>query len=961
MEQKVIATVTPIKSENDNRDYRIVTLANKLDVMLVSDPTTDKAAVGMDVLVGHFQDPAELPGLAHFCEHMLFLGTEKYPDESAYGEFLNSHGGSSNAFTSTENTNYFFDISHEYLKDAMDRFAQFFIAPLFTEDATDRELNAVDSENAKNLQNDTWRKYQLLKSTSNPAHPFSKFATGNKNTLYEVPKKNGINVRDSLLKFHAQYYSANVMKLCVVGKEPLDTLQEWVVSMFSGIKNTERAKYAKMEEPCFSSKELGFQYSIVPVKDMRTVTIVFPIPSMDDKYDCKPNRYISHLIGHEGEGSILSYLRQKGWGMELVAGASRSAHDVELFKVTVQLTEKGLEHCADVVAVIFQYIELLKQSKAPKWIFDEMQKINELNFRFAQQSTPIRTVSNTGSLMQRFPPEKTFSASYLFERYAPDEISNVLEKLNPDNMVIHVISQTFDSDKDDEFLKERWYGTKHTKAPFAADDLKKWKNTGAIPKELHLPEPNEFIPTNFTIKNTNILPDGPVTYPVKLKDDRLSLVFFKQDNRFGLPYADIRVNFVLPLAFYSPKTTVLNALFAEVFKDSINEWAYNADMGGLEFVFKPSTLGIILRSYGYNEKLPLFTLRIVEKLIAFATCTEEEFNKHKERFTLRKEMFDRTLRNFNQDQPYNHAAYELDCHLYARKWTLAQKIEASDNSVDFAAFRDYAQSVVRDVRFEWLIIGNLNESEALDLATKVDSVCKFSRGLEEEQYRTASDRVVQLAEGNSYVVRRREYNPENNNSAIYQYYQIGLIDVATLAVANLLAQITRESAYEQLRTKEQLGYIVWSGTRKTADRVLCYRIIIQSSVKGADYLDSRIEEYLLLARKEIEDLDDKQFAMHKESLVSKLEEKEKKLNQESARWWAHIKDRQYEFDRAEKQVEFLKTVDKKAVLSFFDRYIKKSPTRAKLSVQIYGCEHDIPADDVVYLSLIHISEPTRPY
>lgn len=49
-------------------------------VLLVSDPTTERSAASMSVGVGHMSDPDNVPGLAHFLEHMLFLGTEKYPD-----------------------------------------------------------------------------------------------------------------------------------------------------------------------------------------------------------------------------------------------------------------------------------------------------------------------------------------------------------------------------------------------------------------------------------------------------------------------------------------------------------------------------------------------------------------------------------------------------------------------------------------------------------------------------------------------------------------------------------------------------------------------------------------------------------------------------------------------------------------------------------------------------------------
>ena len=70
---------------------------------------------------GAMNDPVELPGLAHFCEHMLFLGTGKYPDESGFDKFLSSHGGGSNASTYTDHTTYRFDVSPDYFKEALDR------------------------------------------------------------------------------------------------------------------------------------------------------------------------------------------------------------------------------------------------------------------------------------------------------------------------------------------------------------------------------------------------------------------------------------------------------------------------------------------------------------------------------------------------------------------------------------------------------------------------------------------------------------------------------------------------------------------------------------------------------------------------------------------------------------------------------------------------------------------------
>lgn len=101
---KLLRVNNIVKSQQDNRDYRGLQLSNGLKVLLISDPATDKAAAAMTVDVGHMSDPDELPGLAHFCEHMLFLGTKKYPNENAYSTYLSENGGSSNASTYADNT-----------------------------------------------------------------------------------------------------------------------------------------------------------------------------------------------------------------------------------------------------------------------------------------------------------------------------------------------------------------------------------------------------------------------------------------------------------------------------------------------------------------------------------------------------------------------------------------------------------------------------------------------------------------------------------------------------------------------------------------------------------------------------------------------------------------------------------------------------------------------------------------
>lgn len=280
------------------------------------------------------------------------MGTKKFPIENEYGQYLSANSGSSNAYTAATDTNYFFDVAAKPandedpsdtnpspLREALDRFAQFFIEPLFLSSTLDRELKAVDSENKKNLQDDVWRLNQLEKSLSNPKHPYCHFSTGNLEVLKELPEANGINVRDKFMEFHAKHYSANRMKLVVLGREPLDVLQNWVVELFSDVVNKNLPPNRWTEELPLRDIDLGTQCFAKPVMDSRELNLIFPFIDEEFLFESQPSRYISHLIGHEGPGSIMSLIKAKGWANSLSAGSYPVCPGTPgMFDVQIRLT-----------------------------------------------------------------------------------------------------------------------------------------------------------------------------------------------------------------------------------------------------------------------------------------------------------------------------------------------------------------------------------------------------------------------------------------------------------------------------------------------------------------------------------------------------------------------------------------------------------------------------------------------
>ena len=206
-----------MKHPLDKSEVRTLVLENDIRVYLLSDPKFNISAASMSVEVGSLQDPDARQGLAHFLEHMLFLGTEKYPDVDEYSTYLKTYGGYSNAYTAGDHTNYQFQVLPDGYEGALDRFAQFFISPLFTEEYTAREVNAVNSEYQKNIMNDGWRQFRISSQFAKEGHPERKFNIGNLETLGDID-------RNELIDFYTKHYSANRMGLALLSTHTLDEM-----------------------------------------------------------------------------------------------------------------------------------------------------------------------------------------------------------------------------------------------------------------------------------------------------------------------------------------------------------------------------------------------------------------------------------------------------------------------------------------------------------------------------------------------------------------------------------------------------------------------------------------------------------------------------------------------------------------------------------------------------------------
>jgi insulysin len=149
----------------------------------------------------------------------------------------------------------------------------------------------------------------------------------------------------------------------------------------------------------------------------------------------------------------------------------------------------------------------------------------------------------------------------------------------------------------------------------------------------------------------------------------------------------------------------------------------------------------------------------------------------------------------------------------------------------------------------------------------------------------------------------------------------------------LFAQMTDEPAFDQLRSKEQLGYVVWSGARYSATTI-GYRVIIQSE-RTAEYLESRIDNFLIQTGETLENMSEKDFEGHKRSVINKRLEKLKNLSSETSRFWSHIGSEYFDFLQNESDAANVRGLTKGDIVDFYKQLIDpRSPTRGKLSIYL---------------------------
>lgn len=497
---------SPIKSEGDKKEYRLIRLSNGLKALLVkkqmesSVDSEELAAAALTVRVGSFDDPPNAMGLAHFLEHMVHMGSAKYPDEAGYNDYLTANGGRRNALTSCEHSAYFFNVSEKGLPEALDRLQDLTKAPLLGKNSMQREREAVDSEYQMRLSNDAARYQGIIKALIRDSHPASLFDCGNLKTLKGVITDDELH--SDLVKFQ-QRYVASKMFLTVQSTRSLDEMQELVSTGFSSIRSENPGETQRTEPriedifmPEFSSKIIFMK----PKAPKKAIVLTWALPSVHKHYKCAPLDYISYLFDNEGEGGLHTYLSENHWtasvGLYMEDNSFIANSQYSLVRLIVELTELGHENIDKVLEAIFSYLLMIKETpiEEHRRLYSDRKEISENTFKYHEESTAINNALNFSSRMLIYENADILRGKKVYQKFDETVVLDCIDRLNRRSFNLLVLS-----DKHETYNKrDKYYDSEYDELDFPEAYQRLWDARKLNPV-FFIERPNPFKTTNFDV------------------------------------------------------------------------------------------------------------------------------------------------------------------------------------------------------------------------------------------------------------------------------------------------------------------------------------------------------------------------------------------------------------------------------------------------------------------------------
>ncbi|ODM95498.1 Nardilysin [Orchesella cincta] len=794
---------------------------------------------------GSFDDPPDQSGLAHFCEHCLFLGSKNFPEPDMLSKLVTPFEGFANAFTGGMMTGFYTSTPPMIFPLAVEMLGDMVGFPLFPIDLVTAELEALDSEYSMK-GDDQLEYFQLLGSLAKDGHAFKKMSGGNMNTL-RVP-----NFYRRLIEWRRIYYNPKRMTVALEAPFPLDYLEELAVSCFGEIVSTALPMITNrhlLQSSPFDMNRFHQIYHVPSVYPSETMIIHWTLEAKAWKnLRVKPLEYLGGIMSQKGEGGLYHYLSTQGLATEVNAGCWESDitrnHFTSVFSIAVDMTEKGFNRQDNILQAIFGYIQMLINTGpgAQKHLFQELQKQALDAFHFTGATSTYSVAEMLCRWMQFIPPKWCLISPVLITNFDEDVIKKYTECLTVETVNVMIFSKKYQGL---EYLSQGSINETIINADTHAF------TAYHFPKEL---EEKITRTLDKYARNFSLPPSNPLLLDTKCsrsrKQDLLQVGKLIDDNRLTVSYRTRKLyctRGMLPQARYSwwivsgatmnmgkPAERSTNMLLmTRLFSDMFETKFYHtteSDVHLKAFIYE-GVLNVILE--GSHSLLPTAMEQLIGLFDDFENILDET------QFEAGRTTFMNSLEDAILDNQL--LAWDLFDYLWTNDHPLIFDHKRVLERLEFSDFVDFVKSFKERMLIDVFLSGYVTKAQGQHVVNALTKLTYLPMEFEEQP----TSRCFRLPLGER-VIRVNSQNSSVHTSVVINCYQFGILTAAEEEALNFLSQTMSESAFYQLRTEQQLGYYVSIFVDVTYDvSSIVVELVTQPKNFSTEYCNECIDTFLI--------------------------------------------------------------------------------------------------------------------
>ena len=944
---------TVVQSAYSTTQTRTFVLPNGIPATLVSDSTAPLASAAVHVATGSFSDPAEFQGLAHFLEHMLFMGSQRYPGETYYHDMVRNNAGSANAWTGPDGTNYHFAVLPDAFAAVLDVLGGVFEGPLLAESAISREVQAVQSEYDLNLGKPYRRLSQLQRSVSAPNTPWNGFSVGTLETL------NKTGVRDALLALYARSYTTDNIAIAVTAPLPLDALQDAVLAAFGAIPRSTAtrpqwvADPASMPQP-YSGVYNGRVYTGLPVSEQASLSVYWQVPYSTERTTVTDVTAVVRFLLEQGaEGGLEAELRRAGWAMEVECDVERYSW-FSLVGVVVSLTTEGEGQADAVVATIYAYLDAVAVGLAatPTLLEDVFARVRDAAFAVWTLAPQTRgQLSDTAYLA------KTTSAIWRGDRcfnqmYYPPQLwvfdaaaeRAVLALLTVENSVVYLFSEgaytARKAAQPDAAQTEPWFQVAYVSEVVSDARRASWAPALSPLAAVLRPPPADAL---FSVS----VPDAASDTDAPAADDVLALPAptalpaatsggyidaYYRGSVFTRPVGVLRVRLLraVPAVVVQNIRNVDDEVAAALASRGVNNALRDVRAQAAE----------VAMSFAVSFDLDFLEVALSGVVAQFPALLSHILNALSTPFNGTTANFDAAKRDVQSDldawldSPLYQQISDMQVHLGLGPGNVVPaRITALDRSVE--RFAAVVPEAYQSGSCQLLLSSNTKQTPRdavyADIVAQLRTAGYCSAAVTDTLVPNLASRLLQI---DQWIVVQ-EPRPKDNgdgNEAASEVYQLGLDSTDNEALARLCGSALHGAVFTQLRTKEALGYVVWAGGRLRSG-VWQVELLVQGAARGAAYMGARMQNFIATYATQLDSMGDDAFRAMADAVAAGLKAYPSTTVAEAAPVWAQLVTGAPDWGRRTAVIAYLESLSREAFVAWY-RETFLSARRRLLSTQV---------------------------